>query len=64
MTAVVWVLIVHWTLAGTDRPIEIYRTEGDCVSLGIYRWEHTLHVSPEGGETFRCVKKGLVEVDG
>jgi hypothetical protein len=61
VTLIVWVLIVHWTLAGTDHPIEVYQTEADCVGLGIYRLEHTSRVSPKGGETFRCVKTSMTE---
>jgi hypothetical protein len=59
---IVWVLVAHWILSGTDHPIEIYQTEGDCVGVGIYRMEHTSRVTPEGGETFHCVRKGLIDV--
>ncbi len=57
--AIVWILVVHLTLSGTEHLTEIYQTEGDCVSLGIYHLAHTPHVSPKGGETYSCGKYRL-----
>ncbi len=56
---IVWIVVVHWAFNGTTHPIEVYQTEGDCVSLGIYRREHTPHVTPKGGETLTCEKYKL-----
>jgi hypothetical protein len=61
---IVWVLVVHSMLSGTDDPTAIYQTQGGCVGVGIYNFEHTPRVSRKGDqETASCVRKGLIDVD-